>query len=245
MSAARLAGRRGSVTRASGRRALVIGAGHNGLVAAIRLADAGWDVTVLEAAAGPGGAVRTAEGPLPGFRHDRCAGFFPLTLASPAFAGLEVRERIDWVDPPMTMAHPFLDGREIVLHRDLRVTVASLKAAAPGAGRAWQAIVEPLLRQREALFRAALGPFPPLRPGLALALGLRRDALQLSRRMLASAATLGRELFGAERPAAWLAGSVAHGDLTAGAAGGGGFAFFLALLAMRSAGRILAAAPAG
>src|SRR3954451_8095962 len=108
MSAARLAGHLGSATRVSGQRALVIGAGQNGMVAAVRLADAGWDVTVLEAAARPGGALRTEKGPLPGFRHDRCAGFFPLTLASPPFAGLGVRERIDWVDPPMAMARPFL-----------------------------------------------------------------------------------------------------------------------------------------
>src|SRR5436190_21667440 len=71
-------------------RVLVVGAGHNGLVAAITLAAAGCDVTVLEASDRPGGAVRTEPGPLPGFIHDRCAGFFPLTVASPAFEGLDI-----------------------------------------------------------------------------------------------------------------------------------------------------------
>src|SRR3954451_5431643 len=181
-------------------RVVVVGAGLNGLVAAVRLALARCDVTVVEAAPARGGSVRTEPGPLPGFRHDRCAGFFPLTLASPAFAGLGVRERIEWVDPPVAMVHPFLDGTEIVLHRDLQVTVESLEAAAPGGGRAWREMVQALLRQRDTLgrcrargeavdpllrcryplFRAVLGPFPWLGPGLALGLRLRRDALELS-----------------------------------------------------------------
>jgi phytoene dehydrogenase-like protein len=102
---------------------------------------------------------------------------------------------------------------EIALHRDLDATVESL---------------EP--RRRETVLRAALSPFPPVRPGLALAARLRRDGVELARGMPASSATMGREVLGDERAAAWLSGSVAHGDLTPGSAGGAGFAFFLALL---------------
>jgi phytoene dehydrogenase-like protein len=61
--------------------------------------------------------------------------------------------------------------------------------------------------------------------------GRRGDALALGRRMLASAAPLGCELFEAPRPVAWLSGSVLHGDLTPGSASGGESAFFVALLA--------------
>ena len=50
--------------------AVVVGAGPNGLVAANLLADAGWDVLVLEAQDEPGGAVRTAEVTAPAFRND-------------------------------------------------------------------------------------------------------------------------------------------------------------------------------
>ena len=217
------------MTRAP-RRVLVIGAGHNGLVAALRLADAGLDVTVLEHSELPGGAVKSAADTLPGFVHDRCAGFLPLTVASPAFEGLGVRERIDWIDPPVAMAHPFLDGTAIALHRALGPTCESLEAAAPGAGRAWQALVAPLLRRRATVLRAALSPFPPVLPGAALAVQLRRDGVELARRMLASAATFGREVLGDDRATAWLSGSATHADLTPGAAGGGAFAFFLALL---------------
>src|SRR3954452_5800429 len=211
-------------------RVVVVGAGLNGLVAAVRLALARCDVTVVEAAPAPGGSVRTEPGPLPGFIHDPCAGFFPLTLASPAFAGLGVRECVDWVDPPVAMAHPFLDGTAIALHRDVAATVASLEDVAPGAGRAWEALVRPLLDHPETVLRAALSPFPPLAPGAALAVRLRRDGVELARRMLGSAASFGNDVFGDERATAWLCGSATHADLTPGSAGGGGFAFFLMLL---------------
>jgi phytoene dehydrogenase-like protein len=212
-------------------RAIVVGAGHNGLVCAARLARAGLAVTVLEQAGRPGGAVASHEQTLPGFVHDVCAGFFPLTLASPAFDGLEVRERLDWANPEIAMAHPWPDGTAIALHRDLEATVASLEAAAPGAGRGWRAVVAPLLARRRRLLRAALTPaFPPVRDGLALALALRRDAIDLARLSLASSATFGREVMGDERAAAWLSSSAVHADLTPGAAGGGALAFGLHLL---------------
>jgi phytoene dehydrogenase-like protein len=209
---------------------LVVGAGHNGLVAAIRLAAAGREVTVLEQAPRPGGAVTSVSDTLPGFVHDHCAGFLPLTVASPAFEGLGVRERVDWVDPPVAMAHPFLDGTAIALHREVGATAESLEAAAPGAGRAWEALVRPLVSRRDTVLRTALSPFPPLRPAAVLALQLRRDGVELARRMLGSAASFGRDVFGDDRATAWLAASASHADLTPGSAGGGAFAFFLTLL---------------
>src|ERR671939_532161 len=98
-------------------RAIVVGAGHNGLVAAIHLAAAGRDVEVLEHASAPGGATSSGEVTLPGFVHDPCPGFVPRAMVSPAIAELELE--LDWVDPPVVMAHPFDDGTAITLHRDV------------------------------------------------------------------------------------------------------------------------------
>src|SRR5215210_5334055 len=100
--------------------ALVIGAGPNGLVAANRLADAGWSVLVLEAEDEPGGAVRSAELTEPGFTHDVFSAFYPLAAASPAFRSLELdRYGLRWLHGPLVLAHPASDGSCVVLSRQL------------------------------------------------------------------------------------------------------------------------------
>jgi len=215
----------------SATRVIIIGAGHNGLVCAIRLARAGLDVTVLERGSEPGGHVRSSQDTLPGFVHDVGAGFFPLTLASPAFrelplAGLDV----EWANPPIAMAHPFLDGGAIALHRDLDATADSLDRCSPGAGAAWRGFVQRLLPHRQALVSAILGRFPPVGAGIHLLGALRLGAVDLARGMVSSAATFGLDLLGDRRAAAWLSGSALHSDLTPGSAVGAGFAFGLGFL---------------
>jgi NAD(P)-binding Rossmann-like domain len=117
-------------------RAVVIGAGHNGLLCAGTLAEAGWHVTVIEHSSHAGGAVHSCEGPLPGFVIDPCAGYFPLTRASPAFDGIDLDQLgVEWVEAPVVMVHPLLDGRSIALHRELEPTVASLEAVCPALDR--------------------------------------------------------------------------------------------------------------
>src|SRR4051794_32599345 len=159
---------------------LVIGAGHNGLVAAIALAAHGLDVTLLEQAAAPGGATTSVQSTLPGFVHDHCAGFVPMTVASPAMRELELeRDGLEWINPPTVVAHPFPDGTAIALHRDVAETVHSLGAA--GAG--WEAAMRQLLPVATPLVEAVLAPLPPVRAPLRLALALRRDGLEWTRRL--------------------------------------------------------------
>src|ERR1041384_4210498 len=99
--------------------AVVIGAGPNGLVAANILADAGWEVLVLEAAPEPGGAVRTAEITAPGFRNDLCSAFYPLGAASPVLAELNLEQHgLRWRHAPEVLAHVLPDDRCVVLSRD-------------------------------------------------------------------------------------------------------------------------------
>src|SRR6185437_16778880 len=96
--------------------ALVIGAGPNGLAAAISLAEAGRSVRVLEAATRPGGAVRTEELTLPGFRHDTFSSVYPAAAASPVFARMPLAEHgLEWVHPAACYAHPLPGGGAAVL----------------------------------------------------------------------------------------------------------------------------------
>lgn len=214
------------------RRVLIIGAGSSGLVCAIHLARGGLDVTVLEHAPQPGGAARSGEATLPGFVHDHCAGFNPMTVASPAMRELELEaEGLRWIGPEVVMAHPFADGTAIALHRDREATAASLEAAAPGAGRAWEALISQLAPLVEPLVATILGPLPPVFPPLRLAVRLRREALRLARRMLGSVEAFGLDVFeGAHRPTAWLAGSAQHSGLPPSTAGSGAFGFLLQLI---------------
>jgi phytoene dehydrogenase-like protein len=202
---------------------VVIGAGHNGLVGAVRLAEAGCDVTVVEAAAVPGGGVRSVE--RDGFVHDECAAFFPLAAASPAFRALELD--VEWVNPAIAMAHVFEDGGEVALHRDLAATVASLEACAPGAGRAWRELVERLWPVRASLLQTGLERFPPLRPAARVARRLGPLGLYLA---ASSSAGLGRRLSFDARVAGWLAGSGAHADISPCGVGSGAISLGLNFL---------------
>lgn len=208
----------------------VIGAGHHGLIAAIRLAGRGCEVVVLEAAQRAGGAVCTEELTLPGFLHDACSGFFPLTAASPAFRELDLE--LDWVSPAVAMTHVLdSDGGEIALHRDVAATAQSLDACAAGAGRRWQELVETLWPHRTALIDTILGRLPPLRAGTRLLAGLRSKLPELAPLLVASSASIGVSLFGDARAAGWLASSGAHADLSPQAAGSGAFSLGLNFLA--------------
>ncbi len=116
---------------------LVIGAGPNGLAAAVRFAEAGVPVTVLEAAPRPGGAVRTEELTLPGFLHDTFSAEHPAGAASPVFARMALeRHGLEWVHPEVCMAHPLPGGLAVALHRDVQATAHRWRAATPGTGNA-------------------------------------------------------------------------------------------------------------
>src|SRR4051794_13051620 len=212
-------------------RVIVVGAGHNGLVAAAHLAGAGCEVTVLEHAPRPGGASSSGAVTLDGYVHDHCAGFVPMTAASPAMRELELeRDGVTWVNPPTVLAHPFDDGTAIALHRDVERTVASLG----GAGEAWRTAMDELLPVAQSLTEAVLSPLPPVRAPVRLAVSLRRDGLEWARRLLGSVEALGLDIFdGDTRATAWLAGSAQHSGLPPTTAGSGAFGLLLQLLGHR------------
>ncbi len=124
--------------------AVVVGSGPNGLAAAIRLAQAGLEVTVLEAHERPGGGTRTDDQlTVPGLVHDVCAGFHPTGVASPFFASLDLgRHGLRWLWPEIDLAHPLDDGRAALAARDMDRSVASLGRD----GARWRRIFEPIVR---------------------------------------------------------------------------------------------------
>jgi phytoene dehydrogenase-like protein len=213
--------------------AIVIGAGPNGLVAANLLADAGWDVVVLEAQATPGGAVKTAELTVPGFHHDVFSAFYPLAEASPIIRALALEDHgLTWRRAPLALAHPTPDGNCAVIAPDREQTEASLDAYHRGDGAGWQRLMAPYDQHGSTFLDALLRPFPPVRAGARLAAQLRvRGLLDMARLAIVPARRLGEETFAGEGGRLLLAGNALHTDLTPEAAGSGLFGWLLCALA--------------
>jgi phytoene dehydrogenase-like protein len=134
---------------------VVVGAGPNGLAAAITCAAAGHSVLVLEGAEEIGGGTRTAELTRPGFQHDVCSAIHPLAAVSPFFvgAGLE-RHGLELLQPEVALAHPLDGGRAGVMHQSLDDTIAGLGAD----GRAWSRHVGWVARHWDGLAADVFGP---------------------------------------------------------------------------------------
>ena len=216
--------------------AVVVGAGHNGLVAAAVLADAGWDVLVLEAQPDPGGAVRSAE-LIPGYISDLYSAFYPMTLASPAMGALHLEDTAcagrtlrPWSDTPeadRTMMHPSstaIPPRPLLSWR----AITAATATTGGLVELWNTIKAPLL---DTLF----SPFPPLRAPIQLLRKLgTAEALRLARLLMLPATVMGEQLFDGDAARLLLLGNALHADTPIDAPGSGVMGFLLVMLAQDS-----------
>jgi len=211
--------------------AVVIGAGPNGLVAANVLADSGWRVVVCEEQAEPGGGVRSGPGPASGFVYDHCSAFYPLAAASRVIRALDLeRHGLRWCQAEHVLAHPLPGGRAALLSSDAARTAAGLDALGRGDGAAWRRLHGLWQRLGPHLLDALFVPFPPVRPGWALAADLggpgllrfARFALLPVRRLIEEEFTGPGSLL--------LAGSALHADLMPESAGSSLYGWLLAML---------------
>ena len=108
-------------------KAVVVGSGPNGLAAAVHLAAAGLEVTVLEAEQVVGGGARSKERLVPGLLHDECSAVHPMAVLS-RFAEEHRLDRygLRWLQPEVDLAHPLDDGTAAVLHRSVEQTADGL-----------------------------------------------------------------------------------------------------------------------
>jgi phytoene dehydrogenase-like protein len=184
-------------------KACVIGAGPNGLAAAIVLAQAGLQVDVLEAQPTPGGAARTMELTLPGFQHDFGSAVYPLGAGSPFFTSLPLSDHgLQWIHSPAPLAHPLDDGTAVMLERDLSAARKSLGVDGP----AWDRLMRPFVERWTEFAPEVLRPvsFIPRHPLLMARFGMvgLRSARAVASR------------FRSERTRALFAGLAAHSFLS-------------------------------
>jgi phytoene dehydrogenase-like protein len=212
--------------------AVVIGAGHNGLVAGTMLADAGWEVVLCEATEHVGGAIRSGEVTARGYLSDLFSAFYPLAAASPVLKALDLhRHGLHWTHAPSVLAHVFPDDRCAVLSRDVAETAASVDQFAPGDGAAWTALTRQWQDISQPLIDALFTPLPALRPAQRLfrALGT-ADALRLARMLAQPVRRFGDERFDGDGAPMLFAGNALHTDLGPDGAGSAAFGWLLTML---------------
>ncbi len=183
--------------------AVVVGAGPNGLAAAVELARNGRSVLVVEAETTIGGGARSAELTLPGFVHDLGSAIHPLGFASPFFRSLPLAEHgLEWIHPPVPLAHPFDDGGAALLERSLAATGDTLG----GDADAYRNLMRPAVADFERIRSLVAGrPRLPRHP-----IGLAATGLAALR----SARAVAEGAFAGERARGLFAGNAAHSFLT-------------------------------
>ncbi|MGE3804146.1 MAG: phytoene desaturase family protein [Gemmataceae bacterium] len=182
--------------------AIVIGSGPNGLAAAIELARANLSVLVVEANDTIGGGARSLPLTLPGFVHDLCSAIHPMGVAAPYFPSLPLKEHgLEWIHPPVPVAHPLDDGSAALLFRSVEETADRLGAD----GKNYRRLFGPLTASADKLFEATLAPLGlPRHPWVMARFGLRA---------IRSARGLAESWFATREARALFAGIAGHAIL--------------------------------
>jgi len=200
--------------------AVVVGAGPNGLSAAIALARKGYSVCLLEANETAGGGARSAALTLPGYIHDTCSAIHPLAAGSPFISRLPLAQYgLEFINPPAALAHPFDDGSAAMLYRSLDTTAKSLGSD----GIPYKRLIGPMVE-----------PWSDLASDLLAPLGLPRHPLRMARfgfYGFRSAQSLAGAMFKEERTRALFGGLAAHSFLPLHRLATSAFALVLGTLA--------------
>jgi phytoene dehydrogenase-like protein len=191
------------MTSTATKRASIVGAGPNGLAAAVVLAERGLHVDIFEAEPEVGGAARTLPLTLPGFHHDFGSAVHPMAAGSPFFRSLPLEQcGLEWIHSPSPLAHPLDDGTAIMLERDW----SAANDAFGGDAKAWRELIGPLADNWTELSPEILGPVPliPKHPFKMARFGLLG---------VPSAQTIAKRYFTSQRTKALFAGLAAHSFL--------------------------------
>ncbi len=212
--------------------AVVIGSGHNGLVAANLLADAGWDVLVCEATSYAGGAIRSSEVTAPGYVTDLFSAFYPMAAASPVLSALDLSSYgLQWTHAPAVLGHVFPDDRCALLSRDLQATAESAESFHVGDGEAMVRIIREWERIEATVLEALFTPFPPVMAVQRLARQLPvADLLRLARLAVLPVRRFGEENFRGDGGPMLFAGNALHADLSPDSAGSALYGWLLTML---------------
>ena len=180
--------------------AVVVGSGPNGLAAAVRLAQEGLRVHVIEGHARAGGGMRTEALTIDGYRHDVCSAAHPMGVLSPYLKTLPLADHgLEWVFPKASFAHPLDDAPAVMMYRDLARTAEGL-----GEDRKrYERLLRPFLHNPHGLLEDGLAPLGfPKNPILFARFGLKA---------LLPATLLARSHFRGPRAQALIAGCAGHG----------------------------------
>lgn len=189
--------------------AVVVGSGPNGFAGAITLARFGCSVLMIEAKDIVGGGMRSSELTLPGFVHDVCSAIHPFGMASPFFRSLDLSSHgLEWIHPPVALAHPLDDGTAVLLERSADITAEGLGSDA----RSYRKIMRPIVSSWDKLVEDVLRPLHfPRHPLVLSTFGLKASQ---------SVDHLVQSRFKASRARALFAGIAAHSIMPMDRAGG-------------------------
>ena len=212
--------------------AVVVGAGHNGLAAAVVLASAGWSVMVVERNDEPGGAVRTAEVTLPGFKHDLFATNLNLFAGSPFVAeyGDELAAHgLEFAPTDKPFCSVFPGGRFVGVSTDMDATLEMIGSASQEDRAAWSGLADRFAEVAPHIFPLLGATFPSATSARALYKGSRALGAtwpyDLGRLLLQSSREFVEEHFDSPEVQALCASWGMHLDFPPDAPGGALFPF--------------------